>query len=94
MREEQLKPDNAAVPAQKGWLERKENVTKIAWALYVVCAILVLLDFLIHRHAEIGFDSNFGFYGAYGFIGSVFLVLVAKYGLRPIVKRSEDYYDD
>jgi hypothetical protein len=94
MSEEQIKPDNADAPAQRSWLERKGNVTKIAWTLYVFCAILVLLDFLIHRHAEMSFDGNFGFYGAYGFIGSVFLVLVAKYGLRPIVKRSEDYYDD
>jgi hypothetical protein len=40
-----------------------------------------------------GFDGNFGFYGAYGFIGSVFLVLVAKQ-LRKLLKRPEGYYDD
>ena len=76
------------------WLDRKANVTKVAWALYIVCAAVILLDFPIHRHADSSFDGNFGFYGAYGFIGSVMLVLVAKNILRRIVKRPEDYYDD
>jgi hypothetical protein len=75
-------------------LERKANVTKVAWALYIVCAVVILLDFPIHRHADTSFDGNFGFYGAYGFVGSVLLVLVAKYILRRIVKRPEGYYDD
>jgi hypothetical protein len=91
MSEDQAKAQDAAAP--KPWLERKENVTKIAWTLYLVCAILVLLDLPIHRHAEMGFDGNFGFYGAYGFIGSVFLVLVAKQ-LRKLLKRPEGYYDE
>jgi len=81
-------------PGEKGWLERKENVTRIAWALYAVCAVLVLLDFVIHRHAEMGADGFYGFYAIYGFVGSVGLVLVAKHVLRPLVMRSEDYYDD
>ena len=91
MSEDQAKTEPAGAP--KPWLDRKENVTKIAWALYLVCAILVLMDFPIHRHAEMGFDGSFGFYAAYGFFGSVFLVLVAKQ-LRKVLKRPEDYYDD
>jgi hypothetical protein len=76
------------------WLDRKENVTKVARTLYVVCALLLLADFIIHRHAETDVDGLFGFYGFYGFLGSVFLVMSAKEILRRIVKRSEDYYDD
>ena len=76
------------------WLDRKENVTKVAWALYVVCAAVMLADFVIHRHAETGMDKVFGFYGVYGFVGSVFLVLTAKEVLRRFVMRPEDYYDD
>ena len=33
------------------------------------------------------------FYAVYGFVACVLLVLVAKYILRPLVKRGEDYYD-
>ena len=84
----------AAADERPRWLDRKANVTKVAWALYIACAIAMLLDFVIHRHGETGFDENFGFYGAYGFIGSVLLVLVAKNILRRIVMRPEDYYDD
>lgn len=76
------------------WLDRKSNVTKVAWALYIVCAVVVFLDFPINRYGDLGVDEFFGFYGAYGFIGSVFLVLAAKEVLRRIVKRPEDYYDD
>lgn len=76
------------------WLDRKANVTKVAWAVYIVCAVVILLDFPIYRKPDFGFDGNFGFYGAYGFIGSFLLVLFAKEILRRIVKRPEDYYDD
>ena len=74
------------------WLDRKENVKKVAYALYGVCAFVFLLDFVIHRHAELGADGTYGFYAIYGFVGSVFLVMSAKQ-LRRILKRPEDYYD-
>jgi hypothetical protein len=82
----------SGAPAQKA--ARKGNKIKLLWALYALCTVLVLLDLPIHRHAETGFDGNFGFYGFYGFIASVVLVLAARYVLRPIVKRPEGYYDD
>jgi len=34
-----------------------------------------------------------GFYAVFGFVACVILVLVAKYVLRPLVKRDEKYYD-
>jgi hypothetical protein len=84
----------AAPDERPRWLDSKANVTKVAWALYIVCAIAVLFDFVIHRHGDTGFDETFGFYAAYGFVGSVLLVLVARHILRRIVMRPEDYYDD
>ena len=36
----------------------------------------------------------FGFYAVFGFVACVVLVLVAKYILRPLVMRKENYYDD
>ena len=37
--------------------------------------------------------KSFGFYAVYGFVACVVLVLVAKYILRPMVIRKEDYYE-
>jgi hypothetical protein len=76
------------------WLDRKENVTKIALALYIVCGVVLLADLIIDRHAETDIDEIPFFYGIYGFVASVLLVVIAKEVLRRFVKRPEDYYDD
>ena len=83
-------------PAEESiwWLDRKENVTKIARALYVVCGVVLLADLVARNHPETQIDAVPFFYGVYGFVGSVFLVLTAKEVLRRFLKRPEDYYDD
>jgi hypothetical protein len=58
----------------------------------MIGALLVLADLVVHRHAEIGFDGWFSFYGLYGFVACIALVLAAKL-LRRVVMRREDYYD-
>ncbi|HEX5091103.1 MAG TPA: hypothetical protein VFV84_00280 [Burkholderiales bacterium] len=82
-----MKPDG-----RKYWLDDPRNVTKIYRGLWAIGLGLVLLDVIVHRHAEAGFDGLFGFYGLYGFVGIVVLVLGAKL-LRRAVMRPEDYYD-
>ncbi|MDA1260876.1 MAG: hypothetical protein O3A20_09680 [Planctomycetota bacterium] len=74
------------------WLDRPENVTRLYRGLWIAGALLVLLDLVVHRHAEVGFDGWFSFYAVYGFVACVALVLTAKV-LRRVVMRSEDYYD-
>lgn len=74
------------------WLDRSENVTKLYRTVWAVGLALVGLDLLVHRHAETAFDGWFGFYGVYGFVACVSLVIAAK-GLRRIVMRPEDYYE-
>lgn len=74
------------------WLDQPANVTRLYRGLWTVGALLVILDLVVHRHAEAGFDGWFGFYGLYGFIACVALVLTAKL-LRRAVMRPEDYYD-
>ncbi len=76
------------------WLDRKENVSKIAYTLYAVCAVVLLADLVARSKFENEIDAVPFFYGVYGFVGSVFLVLASKEILRRLVKRSEDYYDD
>lgn len=74
------------------WLDRPENVARLYRALWIVGGLLALLDLVIHRHAEAGFDGWFSFYALYGFVACVALVLAAKV-LRQVVMRPEDFYD-
>jgi len=47
----------------------------------------------VHKHSYFAWEECFGFFAIYGFVACVLLVLAAKYILRPLVKRDEDYYD-
>ncbi len=58
----------------------------------VGCVVLLLLDFVIHRHVTHPWENLFGFYSIYGFVACVILVLAATQ-LRKILMRDEDYYD-
>lgn len=72
--------------------DKPANVRRALALLYVACAVLLLVDFVLHRHIEHPLESLPGFYAVYGFLGCVSLVIVAK-ELRRLVKRAEDYYD-
>ncbi len=78
--------------AKTYWLDRKENVTKVYWAVWVICGVLLFIDPLIHKHEAFGFAEWFGFFGFFGFVACVGLVLTAKM-LRRVLKRPEDYYE-
>ena len=67
------------------------NVRRVLYTLYSCCAVLLVIDFLYHRHSVHPWDSWRGFYALYGFVGCVLLVLSAKL-LRKLVKRPADYY--
>lgn len=74
------------------WLDDMRNVDRIWYALIAVCAALFLADALYHKHIVVPIESWFGFYGIYGFVACVFLVLAAR-ALRRVLIRPEDYYD-
>ena len=84
------KPEAGA--ERRYWLDEPRNVTKIVAALVVICVGLFFADGFYEKHGEVAAEYLFGFYGVYGFIGCVALVLAAKW-LRTIVMRPEDYYD-
>ena len=74
------------------WLDKKENVDKIWYALIGACALLVIADLFYHKHVLNPIEDFIpGMYGWYGLIGSIFLVLGAIL-LRILLMRSEDYY--
>ena len=64
----------------------------ILTAFFVICAGLVITDFIYHRHMEHPLEEIPAFYTIYGLVGVGALIMAAK-GLRRIVMRSEDYYD-
>lgn len=67
-------------------------VKKLLRVFFALCALLLLADFVVHRHTYHDAEKLPGFYGLYGFVGCVVLVLVAK-EMRKLVMRPEDYYD-
>lgn len=83
MSNEQNKPD---------FFDKKENIDKIINVFYVMCALLVIADFIVHRHIYHDWENIPAFYAVYGFIGCVVLVLIAKL-MRKVLMREEDYYD-
>ncbi|MGI9385205.1 MAG: hypothetical protein ACR2PO_18785 [Methyloligellaceae bacterium] len=94
MTEKQQGKGSAAPQGEKRyWLDDLRNVDKIVYALYAICALLLVIDPLIHKHGPFAIEHWLGFYGIYGFVACVALVLAAK-ELRRILMRSEDYYDD
>ena len=74
------------------WLDRPANVAKLYYGVWILGAVLVALDFAVHRHDDIAFAETIGFYALYGFVACVLLVITAK-GLRNLLKRPEDYYE-
>jgi len=75
------------------WLDTPAAGRRIHNVLAVFCGLLVLGDFLYHKHAHFDFEAWPGFYAAAGFLSYVSLVTVAK-GLRKLIKRPETYYED
>ncbi|UCB53797.1 MAG: hypothetical protein JSW45_07425 [Thiotrichales bacterium] len=58
----------------------------------IICILLLLFDFILHRHVTHEWESFTGFYALFGFIAYVTIVLAATL-LRKFVQRKEDYYD-
>jgi len=82
------------MPAERQHLfDKPRNVRRLLYTLYSVCALLLGVEFLYHRHAVHPWDGWPGFYAGYGFFGCVLLVLVAKL-LRRVLKRPGNYYGE
>jgi len=78
---------------KKYLFDNPNNVKRLLHILYACCVILVVLDFVIHRHTTHDWENLWAFYPIYGFIGCVVLVIVATW-MRTFLMRSEDYYDN
>jgi len=83
MSKQQVKPD---------FFDKPENISKMLKVFYGVCILLVVADFMVHRHIYHSWENIPAFYAVYGFIGCVMLVIVAK-AMRKVLMKEEDYYD-
>lgn len=80
-----------AAPERKHLFDNPRNVSRLLHVLYACCFILLILDFILHRHVSHLWEGITGFYPLFGFIACVSLVLIARQ-LRRVLKRDEDYY--
>jgi hypothetical protein len=75
------------------WLVRP-NTIRWMWRLgLAMLALFVVADLWLVSHPHFAIDGSFGFYGWYGFVTCVAMVLFAK-GLGVFLKRKDSYYDD
>lgn len=73
--------------------DNPRNVNRLLRIFFSVLGVLLIIEIFVHKHPHFAAEKWFGFYCVYGFVACVVLVIVAKYILRPLVMRREDYYD-
>ena len=75
------------------WDDR-HNIVLLLRGFFSICVLLFAVDLVVHKKAHMPWEAWPGFYAIFGFVACVLLVLLAKYVLRPVVKRDENYYDN
>ncbi len=77
------------------WLDQRKNINLIFWGLVGTCALLVVIQIVMDRSVDPPTEFELqkwpGFYGAFGYVAFLVIVLAGKY-LRKLVMREEDYY--
>ena len=91
--QQQDAPHEVDLDEELAMFDKPRNVKRLLYGFYTCVVLLLLVDLFYHKHAIFPWEGRFGFYSIYGFVACVVLVLVAKYILRPLVMRNEDYYD-
>lgn len=61
--------------------------------LVIAAGVVVLAGLFVDMHAKFAFENWLGFFGVFAFVASGVLALLAKFVLRPFVKRPAEYYD-
>lgn len=79
---------------RKYFFDEPKNVKKFFTVFYVIVIIFLFAELFIHKHVYFPWEEYPFFYASFGFVAFVFLIIIAKHILRPIVKRKEDYYND
>jgi len=81
-------------PGSRTYLfDNPRNIKILLGCFYASLAVLLIAEIFLHKHPHFAWEAWPEFYAVYGFVACVVLVVAAKYILRPLVKRREDYYD-
>jgi len=75
------------------FLDKPGNVKRLLGGFYALCILLIVADFIIHRHTTMDWEKITAFYAIFGFVSCVALVLIAK-KLRTVIMRKENYYNE
>ncbi|MGH1484991.1 MAG: hypothetical protein ACRBCI_02150 [Cellvibrionaceae bacterium] len=78
---------------ENDFFDRPSTIKWILRIFYSSCVLLVLVDFLVHRHIETSIEKIPAFYAIYGFVACVVLVLIATQ-MRKWLMRDEHYYSE
>jgi hypothetical protein len=73
--------------------DNPRNVKILLRSFFISLLILLIVEFFVHKHPHFAWEEWPEFYAVFGFVACVVLVIAAKYILRPLVMRREDYYD-
>jgi hypothetical protein len=71
---------------------RAQIDNRVLIALGLACVALLASDWLYEKHPHVQYEAWFNFYGFYGAVASVALLLIAMLW-RYLLMRPEDYYD-
>lgn len=76
-----------------GFFDSPRRTATIRKYFYFFLVALLAVDVLfVPKHGHFSWEDAPFFFAAYGFIGCVALIFIAK-GLRFLVRRKRDYYD-
>ncbi len=86
--------DAPARRAERRYLLDRPAAVKWLLRVFLVISLAVIgLDLVVERHVDHPFERFAGFYGLWGFVTCVVLVLAARV-LRRLVMRGEGFYGD
>ena len=77
---------------KKYLFDKPRNVKRFLFGFYILLVLSVVAEFFIHKHTYFRWEEYPAFHAAFGFTAFVVMIIVAKYILRPLVKRKVDYY--
>lgn len=75
------------------FFDKPKNIKIFFVFYYFWLLFLLVVEPFIHKHTYFPWEDWPEFYAVFGFVACTALVLAAKYILRPLVKRRENYYD-
>ena len=75
------------------FFDKPQNVKRLLRGFYVFLALLIVVDLFFPKHPVFSWEGYPSFYGAYGFVAYVVIVVASNYILRKLFGRKEDYYD-